>query len=135
MRRAVRYPSVSALRADALFVSSLQRSDDPGAGQVRHAIAAAVREFGGQGCAGRVAQEFGDHPHPHTPNPPPPARTHTNTPPEDLSRRPGGEAATYATNSVICDIAQLPPNHLSSVQPHTQRRARHPTSSSCVMRR
>jgi hypothetical protein len=50
------------LRADALFVSSLQRSDDPGAGQVRHAIAAAVREFGGQGCAGRVAQEFGDHP-------------------------------------------------------------------------
>lgn len=58
----MQHPSVSAWRADALFVSSLQRSDDPGAAQVQHAIAAAVREFGGQGCAGRVAQEFGDHP-------------------------------------------------------------------------
>jgi hypothetical protein len=29
---------------------------------VRNAIAAAVREFGGQGCAEQVAQEFGDHP-------------------------------------------------------------------------
>jgi hypothetical protein len=55
-------PSISALRADALFVSALQRSDDPSAAQVRHAIAAAVREYGGQGCAERVAQEFGDHP-------------------------------------------------------------------------
>jgi len=59
---AMQHPSVSALRADALFVSSLQRSDDPSAAQVQHAIATAVREFGGQGCAGRVAQEFGDHP-------------------------------------------------------------------------
>jgi hypothetical protein len=62
MRRAMQHPGVSALWADALFVSSLQRSDDPSAAQVRHAIAAAVREFGGQGCAGRAAQEFGDHP-------------------------------------------------------------------------
>jgi len=59
---AMQHPSVSALRADALFVSSLQRSDDPSAAQVQHAIATAVREFGGQRCAGRVAQEFGDHP-------------------------------------------------------------------------
>jgi len=59
---AMQHPSVSALRADALFVSSLQRSDDPSAAQVQHAVATAVREFGGQGCAGRVAQEFGDHP-------------------------------------------------------------------------
>jgi hypothetical protein len=29
---------------------------------VRNAIAAAVHEFGSQGCAERVAQEFGDHP-------------------------------------------------------------------------
>jgi hypothetical protein len=48
--------------ADALFVSALQRSEAPSAGQVRQAIDAAVRSFGWAGCAGRVAQEFGDHP-------------------------------------------------------------------------
>jgi hypothetical protein len=62
MRLAMQHPSTSALRADALFVSALQRSDDPSAAQVRHIIAAAVREYGRQGCAERVAQEFGDHP-------------------------------------------------------------------------
>ena len=62
MRPAMHHPSISAVRADALFVSALQRSDDPSTGQVRNAIAAAVHEFGGQGCAERVAQEFGDHP-------------------------------------------------------------------------
>jgi hypothetical protein len=59
---AMQRPGVCALRADALFVSMLQRSDDPGTGQVRDAIAAAVHEFGGRGCAEQVAQEFGDHP-------------------------------------------------------------------------
>jgi len=54
--------SVSAARADALFVSALQRSDELNTGQVRKAIAAAVREFGSRGCVERVAQEFGDHP-------------------------------------------------------------------------
>ena len=54
--------SISAVRADALFVSSLQRSDEPSAGQVRQSVAAAVRQFGCRGCAGRVAQEFGEHP-------------------------------------------------------------------------
>jgi hypothetical protein len=54
--------SVSAVRTDALFVSALQRSGDPSAGQVRQAVATAVRQFGGRGCAGRVAQEFGEHP-------------------------------------------------------------------------
>ena len=62
MRPAMHHPSISAVRADALFVSALQRSDDPSTGQVRNAIAAAVHEFGGQGCAEQVAQEFGDHP-------------------------------------------------------------------------
>ena len=62
MRLAMQPPGISALRADALFVSALQRSDDPSTDQVRNAIAAAVREFGGQGCAEQVAQEFGDHP-------------------------------------------------------------------------
>jgi hypothetical protein len=54
--------SVSAVRTDALFVSALQRSDEPSGRQVRQAVAAAVRQFGGHGCAGRVAQEFGEHP-------------------------------------------------------------------------
>jgi hypothetical protein len=54
--------SISALWADALFVSALQRGNHPSAGEVRHAVAAAVAAFGQRGCAGRVAQEFGDHP-------------------------------------------------------------------------
>jgi len=54
--------STGPVWADALFVSALQCSENPDAGQVRQATAAAVRAFGGQGCAERVAQEFGDHP-------------------------------------------------------------------------
>ena len=53
---------VSGARCDALFVSPLQPSQEPGAQQVRHAVAAAARRFGEEGCAGRVAQEFGEHP-------------------------------------------------------------------------
>ena len=53
---------IPALQADALFVSGLQRCDEPNAGQIREAIATAIRAFGRSGCAGRVAQEFGDHP-------------------------------------------------------------------------
>ena len=55
-------PGTSTVWADALFASMLQRSDGPSAGQVRKAIAAAVRAHGRRGCAERVAQEFGDHP-------------------------------------------------------------------------
>jgi hypothetical protein len=62
MRPAMHHLSISAIWADALFVSALQRGDRPGAKEVRQAIAAAVEEFGQRGCAGRVAQEFGDHP-------------------------------------------------------------------------
>jgi hypothetical protein len=54
--------SISGLQADALFASRLQRCDEPSAGQVRQAIAAAIGEFGYSGCAARVAQEFGDYP-------------------------------------------------------------------------
>jgi hypothetical protein len=54
--------SIGAVRADALFVSALQRSGEPSARQVRQAVAAAVRAFGSRGCAQLVAQEFGDHP-------------------------------------------------------------------------
>ena len=62
MRPAMEHLSMSVIRADALFVSALQRGDHPGARQVRQAVAAAVGAFGPHGCAGRVAQEFGDHP-------------------------------------------------------------------------
>ena len=54
--------SISTVRADAVFVSRLQRRDEPSAGQVRQAVAAAIRALGCSGCTGGVAQEFGDHP-------------------------------------------------------------------------
>ena len=57
------YPcSIRTLQADALFASALQRSDVLRASQIRRAIAAALDGYGAPGCAGRVAQEFGDHP-------------------------------------------------------------------------
>ena len=62
MQLVMYHPSTSALRAEALFASVLQRSDRPSAGQVRKAVAAAVRAYGGRGCVELVAQEFGDHP-------------------------------------------------------------------------
>ena len=62
MQLSMFYAATSAVWADALFVSVLQGSDKPDAGQVRTAIAAAVHAYGGGGCAQRVAQEFGDHP-------------------------------------------------------------------------
>jgi hypothetical protein len=58
-----RYPrSVDALRADALFASALQCGDVPSISQVRRAIVMALNAYGDTGCAGWVAQEFGDHP-------------------------------------------------------------------------
>ena len=54
--------SISAARADALFASPLQRSDEPGARQVRQAIATAIAAYGVRGCAARVAQDYGEHP-------------------------------------------------------------------------
>ena len=57
------YPrSVHVLQADALFASALQRSDELSVSQIRRAVAAALDGYGAAGCAGRVAQEFGDHP-------------------------------------------------------------------------
>ena len=54
--------SVGALQSDAIFASGLQSGDEPSAGQVRQAVAMTTQAFGYTGCAGRVAQEFGDHP-------------------------------------------------------------------------
>jgi len=62
MQLTMYHPSTSADQAEALFVSVLQRSDRPSPGQVRKAVAAAVRAHGGRGCLELVAQEFGDHP-------------------------------------------------------------------------
>ena len=62
MQLTIYHPATSVAGADALFASVLQRSDNPGAGQVRKAIAAAVCAYGDLGCVQRVAQEFGDHP-------------------------------------------------------------------------
>ena len=56
------YLSVSAVRAAAVFASDLQRRDEPSAGQIQRAVGEAIRAFGCSGCAGRLAQEFGDHP-------------------------------------------------------------------------
>ncbi len=62
MRSATYDLSIGTIRADALFASVLQRSDKPSAAQVRQAIAAALRAFGAQGCAARVAQAYGERP-------------------------------------------------------------------------
>ena len=53
---------VSRARCQALFSSGLQPSDAPTAAMIATAISRAVRQFGIGGCAGRMAQEFGDHP-------------------------------------------------------------------------
>jgi hypothetical protein len=47
---------------EALFVSDLQRSDAPDDAALAETVSAAVRQFGVRGCAGRMAQEFGEHP-------------------------------------------------------------------------
>ncbi len=62
MRSATYDLTISSARADALFASPLQRSDEPSPVQVRQAIAAAVVTFGIRGCAARVAQAYGEHP-------------------------------------------------------------------------
>ena len=54
--------NVNDARCEALFASRLQPSDAPTADMVATAISRAVQQFGAGGCAGRMAQEFGDHP-------------------------------------------------------------------------
>jgi hypothetical protein len=51
-----------AVRAEALFASTLQPSGSPSPDQVRRAVTAALRQWGVRGCAAQVAGEFGDHP-------------------------------------------------------------------------
>ena len=53
---------MNGARCQALFSSGLQPSDAPTADMVVTAISRSVQQFGTGGCAGRMAQEFGDHP-------------------------------------------------------------------------
>ncbi len=54
--------SIDAARADALFASAVQCSEEPSAVQIRQAIATVSSALGDLGCAARVAQEYGEHP-------------------------------------------------------------------------
>jgi hypothetical protein len=54
--------NVHDARCEALFASKLQRSDAPTAETVAEVISHTVRQLGIEGCASRMAQEFGDHP-------------------------------------------------------------------------
>ncbi len=51
-----------AVRAEALFVSTLQPSGSPSPDQIRRAVTTTLQRLGVRGCAARVAGEFGDHP-------------------------------------------------------------------------
>ena len=54
--------NVDGARCEAPFASELQRPDAPTADSVTEAISRTVRRLGTRGCAGRMAQGFGDHP-------------------------------------------------------------------------
>jgi len=58
----IAYLSIGTVQTDAVFVSGLQRCGESSPAQVRQAAATAIEAHGCSGCAGRVAQEFGDHP-------------------------------------------------------------------------
>ena len=56
------WPTVNDVRCEALFASGLQQSEASSASSVEESISRALFRFGTQGCADRMAQEFGDHP-------------------------------------------------------------------------
>ena len=56
------HSTLESARAEALFVSSVQPSDQPTADEVRRAVATTLGRWRPAGCAVRVAAEFGDHP-------------------------------------------------------------------------
>jgi hypothetical protein len=53
---------MEAVRAEALFASTLQRSQSPSPDQVRREVTSTLRRLGTGGCAEWLAGEFGDHP-------------------------------------------------------------------------
>jgi choline dehydrogenase-like flavoprotein len=50
------------VRTEALFVSDVQRSQEPSPELIRQTITTTVDRLGETGCAELVAQEFGEHP-------------------------------------------------------------------------
>ncbi|WP_432834261.1 hypothetical protein [Dactylosporangium sp. CA-092794] len=52
----------NTVRAEALFASTLQASQEPTPAQVRAAVTSTLRRHGIGGCAARVAGEFGEYP-------------------------------------------------------------------------
>jgi len=52
-----------AVRAEALFLSSLQPSGSPSPEQIRRTVTTTLQRLGARGCAAQVAGEFGDHRH------------------------------------------------------------------------
>lgn len=55
-------PMTDDVRSEALFASDMQRSEQPTPELIRAAVVAAVDRLGPDGCAERMAQEFGEHP-------------------------------------------------------------------------
>ena len=53
---------IDDLLVEALFASDVQPSDAPTTEAVRQAVTRTIVRFGTDGCAARVAAEFGDHP-------------------------------------------------------------------------
>ena len=54
--------NVTDVQCEALFASALQGSDVVTADAAAAAISGTIRRLGPDGCASRMAQEFGDHP-------------------------------------------------------------------------
>lgn len=48
--------------AEALFVSDLQPSQRPSARLVQVTVDQMIQQYGAEGCAARMAAEFGEHP-------------------------------------------------------------------------
>jgi hypothetical protein len=48
--------------AEALFVSDLQPPQAPSAQMIHAAIERMIQRYGAEGCAARMASEFGEHP-------------------------------------------------------------------------
>ncbi|GAA2625508.1 hypothetical protein [Paractinoplanes durhamensis] len=53
---------IDAVRTEALFLSYVQRSQQPSADIIREAVTDTVHRLGEDRCAELVAQEFGEHP-------------------------------------------------------------------------
>ncbi|MCW2500035.1 MAG: hypothetical protein JWN87_1711 [Frankiales bacterium] len=56
------HDTFEAVRAEALFASSLQPSESPSPDQVRRTVSETLRQLGTRGCAAQVAGAYGDHP-------------------------------------------------------------------------